>query len=79
MSKLSRKRNRGSGPVTSTQQSSSAKELMEAARPGPHDRNEALFRKQLELAIEESKEEMKSENKHGKGLKLENSLKKIIT
>ena len=63
MSKLSRKRVRIPGPVTSTQNSNSTNFNNE--RPTPHDRNEVFFRRQLEVAITESK--IKSEERENCG------------
>ena len=54
MSKLSRKRVRTSGPVISTQLTNS--DVAYQARPSPHDRNEVFFRRQLDAAIQESKD-----------------------
>ena len=54
MSKLSRKRARVSAPITSTQLTST--KTSNGARPTPQDRDEEFFRRQLEVAIQESKE-----------------------
>ena len=56
MSKLSRKRVRAPGPITSTQMTSNQ------ARPTPQDRDELFFQRQLNAAIQESKH--LSENLH---------------
>ena len=65
MSKLSRKRVRVPGPVTSTQQVKSS-DNSNRARPSPPDRNEIFFQRQLEAAIEESKENCITTQKCGK-------------
>ena len=54
MSKLSRKRKRFPGPITSTQVEN-VPGINNGARPSPQDRNEEFFRRQLETAINESK------------------------
>ena len=54
MSKLSRKRKRLPGPMTSTQ-AESIPSISNSIRPSPIDRNEEFFRRQLEAAINESK------------------------
>ena len=64
MSKLSRKRVRNPGPVTSTQITNSTHFYNE--RPSPRDRDEEVFQRQLEAAIKESKEQAKEPNCYGK-------------
>ena len=54
MSKLSRKRKRLPGPITSTQ-IENVPDIPNGARPSPEDRNEEFFRRQLESAINDSK------------------------
>ena len=54
MSKLSRKRKRLPGPMTSTQ-AEIIPSISNSIRPPPIDRNEEFFRRQLEAAINESK------------------------
>ena len=54
MSKLSRKRKRLPGPMTSTQ-AADEQFMSNSIRPTPIDRNEEFFRRQLEAAIKESK------------------------
>ena len=65
MSKLSRKRVRVPGPVTSTQNSNTSTNLNDE-RPSPHDRSEAFFRRQLEIAITESKNKLVERENCGK-------------
>ena len=64
MSKLSRKRVRVPGPVTSTQRTNVVTDLSDE-RPQP-DHNEVLFRRQLEAVITESKHKSEESENDGK-------------
>ena len=70
MSKLSRKRKRLPGPMTSTQ-AESIPSISNSMRPSPIDRNEEFFRRQLEAAINESKRSSDFSENSGKLFMLE--------
>ena len=65
MSKLSRKRKRLPGPLTSTQVDH-IPSATNSLRPPPKDRNEEFFLRQLETAINESKNNANVQETAGK-------------